>query len=82
VPDFTVPASEWERTPGLDNALGDLNRAFNALAQIPGDLNGARVPLAQNIAVAAKKDVVFLVLQDAKWKLTKWIGAEHQANQR
>ena len=53
-PDFAIPPSEWERNPGLDNALGDLNRAFNALAQIPGDLKGARVPLANNISVAAK----------------------------
>src|SRR5204863_445226 len=44
VPDFAVPASEWQRHPNLDNALEDLKRAFNALAQIPGDLMGARGP--------------------------------------
>ena len=53
-PDFTVPPSEWERNPSLDNALGDLGRAFHALAQIPGDLKGVRGPLADNIAFAAK----------------------------
>jgi probable HAF family extracellular repeat protein len=53
-PDFAVPPSEWERHPSLDNSLGDLKRAFDALAQIPGDLMGARGPLAQNIAIAAK----------------------------
>jgi probable HAF family extracellular repeat protein len=53
-PDFTIPPSEWERSPGLDNALGDLGRAFNALAQIPGDMKGARGPLADNISAAAK----------------------------
>jgi hypothetical protein len=53
-PDFTVPPSEWERHPALDNALGDLSRAFNALAQLPGDLKGSRGPLAENISIAAK----------------------------
>jgi probable HAF family extracellular repeat protein len=53
-PDFAIPESEWERNPPLDNALGALKKAFNAIAQLPGDLNGARIPLAENISFAAK----------------------------
>jgi len=53
-PDFAIPDSEWERNPPLDNALGALKKAFNAIAQLPGDLSGARLPLAENISIAAK----------------------------
>jgi hypothetical protein len=53
-PDFAVPPSEWQRTPSLDNALATLNKSFDALAQLPGDLQGNRVPLAENISIAAK----------------------------
>jgi hypothetical protein len=53
-PDFAVPPSEWQRTPPLDNALSTLNKAFDAVSQIPGDLQGARIPLAESISAAAK----------------------------
>jgi len=53
-PDFNIPPSEWQHTPGLDNALGDLNHAFTALSQIPGDLQGQRPALAESISIAAK----------------------------
>jgi hypothetical protein len=53
-PDFSVPPSEWQRNPGLDNALGDLNHAFTALSQIPGDLQGKRTVLAESMTIATK----------------------------
>jgi hypothetical protein len=53
-PDFAVPPSKWQRTPPLDNAIATLNKAFDAISQLPGDLQGNRGPLIENISIPAK----------------------------